>query len=336
MSGKDKTMSHVIPQSIFSEKALSHWTPEREAKITGGKNLLVKPTTAPNLLRTLGLLNSDASMSPDKVRKFLQINHMLALLQPQLDDLLGRHSTVRVLDAACGNSFLTLLVAWYLHEHKKKTCQIIGIDRNKKVISQSIERTKQLGWSEFLCFDEGSLEKQSWRLAYTKFFQPQVSMPEDSEVPRPHLTVALHACDTATDAALALGIQLKSDVIAVAPCCQAELASFWKNFNDTSHPMLPVFRSPNLRRETAAHMTDALRLLLLRTHGYETTATEFVESIHTPKNRLILAIRRGNFFAPAEEQYKNLKNYLGGYAVALEKLLSPEKHAGTDLFKIEV
>lgn len=318
-------MTHVITHSSFREKALSYWTKEREAKLTASKKLLLLPTVAPDLLRVLGLLNSDASMSPDKVKKYIQINHMLALISSQLDDLVNRHQVVRVLDAACGNSFLTLLVAWYLRDHRKKECQIIGIDRNKKVITQSIERAKVLGWSDFLCFDEGSLEQSSWQTAYTKFFNSPSSAAEITlEVPRPHLTLALHACDTATDAALALGIKLKSDVIGVAPCCQAELANLWKNSDESGHPMLPIFRSPNLRREIASQMTDALRLLLLRSQGYEATATEFVESVHTPKNRLILGIRRGSYSKAAADQYQKLRVALGGYSITLEKLIEDE------------
>ena len=100
-------------KSEFAQRALTYWTQERLQKLTAGKKLLLVPSEAPDLLRTMGLLNSDASMSADSVRKYLQINHMLGLLTTHLDDLAARHPLVRVLDVGCGNSFLTLLVTWY-------------------------------------------------------------------------------------------------------------------------------------------------------------------------------------------------------------------------------
>lgn len=322
-------MTDCIAHPDFSEKARRHWTPAREAKLTGNKQLMVKPSTAPELLRVLGLLNADASMSADKTRKFLQINHMLALLSPQLDDLAKRHPVVRVLDAGCGNSFLTLLITWYLRLQKAKACEVIGIDRNAKVIAQSQGRSESLGWSESLRFCVGSLDANSWETAYRNTFGTSQVPSPNSPVPRPHLLVALHACDTATDAALALGINLKADVLAVAPCCQAELATRWKQAGNVDHPFAPIYRSPNLRRETASQMTDALRMLLVRGRGYEVTATEFVDSTHTPKNRLITAVRRGNFLKSANDEYLALKTALGGYPIALEALLesTPPLHA---------
>jgi SAM-dependent methyltransferase len=312
-------MTQGITQTEFSEKARKHWTPEREAKLTGGKNLLVKPTTAPELLRVLGLLNADGSMSADTTRKYLQINHMLALIVPELDELTKRHTVVRVLDAGCGNSFLTLLIAWYLRERSGKACEVIGIDRDPKVIGQSRKRAEALGFCDTLRFAEGKLDAQSWESAYRATF---AAKQEPADIPRPNLLVALHACDTATDAALALGVTLKADVLAVAPCCQAELAAKWKNAAAAEHAFAPIFRSPNLRRETATQITDALRMLLVRSRGYEVTATEFIESAHTPKNRLIVAVRRGNYLKAAALQYEALKQAVGGCSIALEGMLS--------------
>ncbi len=295
----------------FEAKATNHWTKEREDKLTAGKNLLLKPSNAAWLLRVIGLLNGDASMSADNARKFLQINHMLTLLKPQLEDLARRHAAVRVFDACCGNSYLTFLVAWLFHEEWKKPVFLLGVDRNEKVIARSVQRAEELGYSEFLRFAADTVDDGTW----------------GRHVPgaeRPHLLLALHACDVATDFALAAGIKVKADVIAAAPCCHAELATKWKDLGTTSkdHPFAPVFRTPNLRRETAAQLTDAMRFLLLRSRGYEVTATEFVPADHTPKNRLLLAERRGNFLAAAEAEHKALKAALGDQAIKLEELLN--------------
>ncbi len=302
----------------FADKAQRYWTEEREKKLLGGKKLLLMPSEGASLLRALGLLNSDASMSADSVRKFTQVNHMLALLAPQIEDLAKRHPTVRVFDACCGNSYLAFLVAWYVKEKLAKNCEIIGIDRNPKVIEKSVERAKLLGLDESMKFLAAEVDAGAWERAYAASFPPP---PEGEPIPRPHMTLALHACDMATDHALGAAIAMKSDVIAVAPCCHAELAQHWKEISTKEHPLAPVFRTPNLRRETAAHMTDTLRFLLLRSRGYEVTATEFVPSDHTPKNRLLLAERRGRFLESAATEFGAMKAALGEPSLALERLL---------------
>ncbi len=309
----------------FAIKCRSWWTPERLQKITGGKNLLLTPPRAPELLRVMGLLNQDGSMSSDNVSKFLQINHMLQLMLPSLEDLRQRFKVVRVFDAGCGNSFLTLLVAWLFRSHWQKECEIIGVDLNTKVIQQSLQRAKTLGYDEFLKFAVAPIADTTWNEVYRSGFQT----PESEEIPRPHLVTALHACDVATDYALSAAIHRKADVIAVAPCCQAELAQKWKGLPASDHPFHPIFATPNLRREIAAQCTDTFRLLLCRAHGYEVTATEFVPASHTPKNRLMLCVRRGNYLRRAADEYERLKEALGGCAIKLETLLAPPS-SGSD------
>lgn len=306
--------------SEFAAKAKAHWTAEREAKVTGGKAWLVKPSQAPELLRALGLLNADATMSADAVRKFSQLNHMLALLKSVLADLASRHHVVRVLDACCGTSFVALAVAWLLRDSWGKTCEVYGIDSNPKVIEASTKRAAQLGYSEFVKFAVAPVGTDAW--AALTASQASAS---DTPALRPHVLVALHACDTATDHALAAGIALKADVLAVAPCCHAELSAKWKDSEAKEHPLGVIFRTPNLRRETAAQMTDAMRLLLVRSRGYEVTATEFVPSEHTPKNRLLLGIRRGSYLKGASEEYRSMTAALTGAGIALEGLLPEAK-----------
>lgn len=292
------------PSVDFATRAAAHWTPERLAKVTGGKRWPVLPSEAPELMRALGLLNGDASMPADALRKCSQINHMLTLLMPQIDDLIARQPTIRVLDAGCGNSYLSLLLAWYLKHKRGHPVHILGIDLNENMIKTSRSRADKLGLSDVARFEVGLIG--------------DLPVPAD----RIHLVVALHACDTATDAALAFAVKHKADHIAAAPCCQAELARKWKDLDDSAkHPLGMLFRTPNLRRDTAAQATDAMRMLLLRSRGYEVTATEFVPSEHTNKNRLILATRRGNFLVDAAREYELMKGALGAQGIALEGML---------------
>jgi hypothetical protein len=137
--------------------------------------------------------------------------------------------------------------------------------------------------------------------------------------------VGLHACDTATDDALALAFSEKADAVAVAPCCQAELANRWRKLSaeQFKSAFSVLIQSPELRRDSCSTFTDAMRVLLMRGQGYEVTTTEFVPSAHTPKNRLILAQRRGNYFEPALVEYVQLRNALGA-GIGLEVRLAGE------------
>ncbi|KAB8028613.1 class I SAM-dependent methyltransferase [Fluviispira multicolorata] len=296
-------MTLELQPQDFSMRAQKWWTPERLKKLMGEKNYIITPISAPKLLRSLGLLNSDASMSPDSIKKFIQINHMFNLLEEHFVELIKRHKTVRILDAGCGKSYLTFLLAWCFKEKWQHPVEIIGVDTNTKLISECKQRAQNLGLDSILKFEIASLFTYKWDLEK-----------------RPNAVIALHACDTATDMALALAVKEKADFIAVAPCCQAELARKWKE-NNSNHPFSPVFHTPQVRREVAAQFTDMLRICLTRANGYEVTATEFVPSSHTPKNRLMTCVRRGNKLESAEKEFNAMKDHLGGASIILEELL---------------
>jgi SAM-dependent methyltransferase len=302
----------------IASRAAAYWTAERTKKLTGGKKLPLLPGEAAPLLRALGLMNADASLSADATRKYMQINHLVALVEPAFQDLIKAFATVRVLDAGCGSSYLTYLLAWCFAHRWKHPAEILGVDRNEKVIAKCRERVAMTGLESILRFEAAPLEN----LDFTAMWERAFGVPQA----RPNALVALHACDTATDEALALGIALKADFIAAAPCCQAELAAKWAQLAGAhaEGAMAPVWRSPHLRREMAATTTDALRTLLLRGCGYEVTPMEFVPSTHTPKNTLLRAHRRGNFLVEALRDYAALERATGGCAIKLAELLPVE------------
>ena len=312
----------------FAQKVKTWWTPERTAKVTGNKKVLFDPALTAPLLRELLLLNADASMAADSVRKFMQINHMVELLKPRMLELKDRFPVVKILDCGCGNSYLTFLLAWAFQHIWKHPVVIVGIDTNAKVIEQCQARAQRLGFSDLLQFEAISVQ-DFW--AREKADAAQILASEQNTSAggegakaknrlRFHAVIALHACDTATDDALATALELKADVIAVAPCCQAELASKWRELSGKNfkHALGVVMRSHELRRDVASSFTDAMRLLLLRGSGYETQSMEFVPSAHTPKNRLIVAQRRGNYQDDALKEYLELKEHLGGEGISLE------------------
>jgi SAM-dependent methyltransferase len=282
----------------FAARARAHWTAERTGELTGGKALEILPADAPLLLRSLGLLHRDASMPPPQVRKFLQINHVVRLLQPAMSELRARHSTIRLLDAGCGRSYLTLLLAWCARERWGYRIEVLGVDRNEDVIEECRRRTAIAELDDVVQFEVAPLA--------------------ELEVGGIHGVFALHACDTATCDAIALGVSLEAELIAVAPCCQAELARGWAAIAERGDAgaFAPVWRAPHLRRETAAHLTDTMRVLLLRSRGYDVTPMEFIAAEHTKKNTLIRATR-GAGDPHARADYDALVAATGGCGLAL-------------------
>ena len=287
----------------FELRARAVWTDDVVHRVTEGKDLPILPSNAPTLLRALGLLHRDASMPPPQVRKFLQLNHMIRMLRPPLLELIARGEPLRLVDAGCGLSYLTLSLAWCFRHVFRHPATLVGIDRDEARVAAGRATTAQLGLDDLLTFQAGSIEA----------FEP------DGKV---HAILALHACDTATDDAIALGLRHSAELIAVAPCCQAELARAWAELaTSAAGPMQPLWSTPHLRREAAATITDTMRALLLRAAGYETRVVEFVPSQHTPKNTLIRAMRRGGPDESAAQQYVALRDATGGAGISLARAL---------------
>ncbi len=288
----------------FADLACAYWTEERTKKLLGSKTLPLMPGEAPVLLRALGLLFKDATMPPKQVRKYRQINHMLAMLRPALRELTERFNSIQILDAGCGRSYLTMLIAWWFEHAAKHPVQILGIDRNPAVIDASKRRAEAAGLTSirFLAADIHRVDLKK-------------------ELPHLHAVISLHACDTATDDAIALAIEHRAAFVAVAPCCQRELSAIWAEqlAEHPEHPMAGLWGTPHLRRSVAATITDNYRQLLLRAAGYEALATEFVEALHTPKNTLIRAMKRCEWEEEAFARYCALRDSMGGEGIGLEQ-----------------
>jgi hypothetical protein len=295
----------------FAETARAHWTDARTRELTDGKDLLILPGQAALLLRAIGLLHRDGSMPPTQVRKYLQINHMVTALAGAIGDLRARHPVIRIVDAGCGRSYLTLLLAYCGRERWGHRIEVLGVDRNPEVIVECRRRTLLAGLDDVVTFQHATLDALD-ALA--------VSAPV-------HGVFALHACDTASCDAIALGVAREADLIAVAPCCHAELARGWSALAERGDDgaFAPVWRAPHLRRETAVQVTDAMRMLLLRGAGYDVTPMEFIAAEHTKKNTLIKARRRGPTDPDARAQYAALVAATGGCGIRLaDRLRLPE------------
>ncbi|MEN0062300.1 MAG: SAM-dependent methyltransferase [Myxococcota bacterium] len=291
----------------FSATAQEWWTEARTKAVLGDKRLAFPPAEAAVLLRALGLMNGDATMPPDRIRKYRQINHMLRVLRPSLEALADTCDRPCIVDAGCGRSYLTMLIAWWFAHTRLQSVQILGIDRSPALVQTCRERAERAGLQASLRFLAAPLAdldlEEAWR---AEFGEPWAGLDA---------LVSLHACDTATDDALVLAVEHQARFVAVAPCCQRELSAAWKHRPELG----PWAASPHLRRTAAATTTDTYRMLLLQTQGYETSAVEFVEALHTPKNTLIRGLLRPPAKPEARLRYCQFRDRTGGVDIALAR-----------------
>ncbi len=246
------------------------------------------PEKAPSkVLIALGVQSKEGKVLSDKYDKFKQINRFLEIVGDIQDELSDNPT---ILDFGCGKAYLTFALHSML-EH----ANIIGIDSRKDVIDKCIALKESIN-AQNLDFK---------RMRIEDFTQEG---PVD-------LVLALHACDTATDAALAQAIKVQARVILVAPCCQHEVASQIKK---EKFPLL--LQHGILKERFSALLTDALRAEILNQLGYSVDLIEFIDPEHTPKNLLIRAKRKKNPPKPDWKAYKELTESLG-VTITLEKLL---------------
>jgi SAM-dependent methyltransferase len=248
-------------------------------------------------------MTPEGQVKSSMTHKFRQINRFLELVDdivPALET--GR--TLRVVDFGCGKSYLTFALHYLLTEIHERAVRIVGLDRKPDVVRHCADLARRLDCAG-LEFREGDIAGHH-------------------EAESVDLAVSLHACDTATDDALAQAIRWKSQVILAVPCCQHEFARLIEG-----RELAPLIGHGILRERFAAIATDALRSLVLEIEGYATQVVEFIDLEHTAKNILIRAVRRDHPDARQRavrlEEYQALKRLLGIEAPALEQALGRDE-----------
>lgn len=223
-------------------------------------------------LRDLGVMTEDGKIVRSRTDKFRQINRFLEFIEdilPQLD----RDRELTILDFGCGKSYLTFAMYYYLHELKGYDIRIVGLDLKADVIRHCGRLAEQYGYDK-LTFLTGDIA-------------------DYDGVDQVDMVVTLHACDTATDYALAKAVGWNAKVILSVPCCQHELnAQFSAGGGSGDGLLAPVMDYGLLRERFAALVTDGLRAKYLERAGYETQVLEFIDMEHTPKNILLRAVKR--------------------------------------------
>ena len=251
----------------------------------GNREYFIKVGHADKLLKEIGIITQDGKVKNDMIRKYNQIDHFIELIDGMLKNLsMLKHITV--LDCGCGKSYLSFVMNYYLKDVLKKSCSFIGIDYSEQVIQASKKRANNLGYSNMEFFR-----------ADLKEYVP------DKKV---DIVISLHACDIATDLALAAGVACKAKAIIAVPCCQKELLKQYK-----VQGLETILKHGVLKARMADVLTDGVRSLLLEAFGYKVSVVEYISPLETPKNLLIRAERvKEQFDENIFNEYKKIRKLL--------------------------
>lgn len=251
------------------------------------RDYYIKVGKADPLLKEIGIMSKEGKIKNDKIRKYNQIDHYVELLEGVLDNL-PQNQVINILDCGCGKSYLTFVLNYYLTEVKKRKCHFIGLDYSEGVIEASKKMAANLGYRnmEFHAMDIHD-------------YTPNKKI---------HVVISLHACDTATDMAIALGIRVESDVIIAVPCCHRELLNQY-----SYEPFKGILKHGILKARMADAITDGMRSMLLEAKGYEVSVVEYISPLETPKNLMIRALKVKDENPQAMDEYISLMSSLNVY-----------------------
>ena len=242
----------------------------------------------------LGVMGQDGKIIRTRYDKFRQINRFLEYIEDILPKL-DKERELTIIDFGCGKSYLTFAMYYYLKELKGYNIRIIGLDLKADVIEHCNELRTRYGYDKL------------------DFYVGDIATYKD--VDKVDMVVTLHACDTATDFALAKAIGWNAKVILSVPCCQHEA-----NRTIKSDILSPVMDYGILKERMAAIVTDAARAKLLTANGYDTQILEFIDMEHTPKNLLIRAVKSSKEDISAREKTKDMLEALN-LELTIDKLI---------------
>lgn len=231
------------------------------------------------LFGALGLADAQGRIKPSRMAKYRQVEDFLRILDRSVADARARGhlrkptagDPLRIVDLGCGNGYLTFAAHRFLAERRGLPVHLTGVDVKEQSRDHNASVAAELGIGA--TFVAGTIGEAVLEQA-------------------PDVVLALHACDTATDDALARAVEWEASLVLAAPCCHHDIAAQLRKA-DTPTPYTALVRDGILRERFADTLTDALRAQLLRSRGYRVDVMEFVDSAHTPRNTLLRAVRTG-------------------------------------------
>ncbi len=277
---------------FLTKKATHQTTPEKTHNRE--KKQWINPSNSP-FLKELGITNQKGEVLKNSQRKFRQINKFIEII----DSLLPakpKASKFKIVDVGSGKGYLTFALYDYLKNTKQWNPEIYGIELRKPLVDFCNNLTNQFGFEDL------------------HFIAKDI---DDFKIEKLDMLIALHACDIATDIAIAKGIQSKAEIIVVAPCCHKQVR---KEINCHTE-MSAVLKHGILEERQAELITDGIRALLMEANGYKTKVFEFISTEHTSKNLMIVGTKaKAN--PDALQKIEAIKKEFGIGFHYLEKLLS--------------
>jgi SAM-dependent methyltransferase len=280
--GKSTLFSKKLSQEIIINTSHDHQ-----------KSRLIPEKTT--WLQDLGIAGKDGKILDKSQDKFRQINKFIEIIDHLLKDF-NNDQLINIADMGCGKGYLTFALYDYLSNAKKLRCRVTGYDVNQDVVA--------------LCYNL-AIKHGFVGLTFQQKDIHQVSLTATDMV------IALHACDIATDMALAKGIKAGARYIVASPCCHKQVRNTMKYDNVLS----PILKHGILEERQAEILTDGIRSLILESEGYKSQVFEFISSEHTSKNLMITAVK-DTPNPKAKEQIDALKSFFNLEYHHLEKELS--------------
>lgn len=231
------------------------------------------------VLRALGITDAEGRVKPSRQAKYRQVEEFCRLLDAAVADAIAHarlrrptpRQPLRVVDLGCGNAYLTFAAHRFLTHVRGLPVHLIGVDVKEQSRAHNARLAADLGIADDFTFSVGTIA--------------------DAVVdPAPDVVLALHACDTATDEALAQAVAWRAPLVLAAPCCHHDIAAQLRRA-PAPEPYQMLTRHGILRERLADTLTDGIRATLMRTEGYRVEVVQFVESQHTPRNTLLRAVR---------------------------------------------
>ena len=274
--------------------------------------LELKPGQSIELLKALHILTREGKLNQDSRRKLKQVYHLYQFIEPILKELgEGKDGAqaVTLADHGAGKSYLGFIL-YDLYFKAQGMGSIYGIETRAPLVEASQKLAADLGFErmEFLNMSVAESTRADF-------------MPERFDV-----VTALHACDTATDDAIAFGLEKKAKAMVLVPCCQAEVAACLRQTKALSlsrTPLAELWRHPIHTREMGSQITNVLRCLYLEASGYNVTVTELVGWEHSMKNELIVARYTGHKKRAAAERLQQLLTEFGLETLAHSRFQLP-------------
>ena len=303
---EEKTKSLSIRITKKGEALVQRAIGEFQADLSHDRNKSRLLDAADPFLIEIGISDSSGKVKASKNDKYLQVEEFLRLLVPSLNSAIeaghiskpSQDKPLTIVDLGCGHAYLTFAAHQYL-QSQGIPVSVIGIDIRESARIRNNEIAKKLGIANTISFRAEEISETTLKSA--------------------DVAIALHACDTATDDALAWSVKSEAKLVLVAPCCHHDIQA---QMVETPEPWTMLTRNGIMKERLGDLLTDGLRMQIMKLSGYRVEAIEFIGGEHTPRNLMIRAVKTGAVADSAEEKRYNEMASLWKVKPALAALLN--------------